>query len=312
MDERRPASAGPLPREERNSEATGLARVVTFLGGHGLTVQDVLDSVEEQPGERCVLFVGSVPAGTSTRLSDADLMVIESVPASAELIVEQNGVAQVVRTMGERLEVCAAYYSPPLFQIIAERIRHALSPIGDPRPDAPLRKMETLDLVLLKFSHRLRTGVTLRGNAESIRESLCLRHLADYLVIHGILEHMIYLEDLQGELENGSIASAAYTFTYSMSYLAGAALATVGETNPDPKWRVRLLERERDRIGHERADGICRYLLGPGSQEPRQWIRDGLKFSAEVIEHCLAARPLARQAVDKVRKAITLSVPEPR
>lgn len=297
---------------ERDSDATKLARVASFLRDHDLSLDDILEAVDERPGEECLLFVGSVPAGTSTRFSDADLIAIGATPGPAALNVQQNGVAQLVRTLGEHLEVCTAYYAPPVLQMLAERTRRALFAIGHPRPaDEPLDEMETLDISVLKFAHRIRSGVPLRGSVQPLREAMVLQHLDDYLVTHGILEQMIYLEDVRGELDSGSAASAAYTFTYSMNFLAGAMLAAVGETNPDPKWRVRLLQRERDRIGGERADELCRYLLGPGDQEPVQWIRNGFRFSADVAEHCLASRPLARQAVAKVRKAVTLAIDPP-
>lgn len=299
-------------RAECDTEAKKLARVAAFLAGYGLTIADILDAVEERPGEQCLLFVGSVPAGTSTRFSDADLIVIGATPGQADLNVQQNGVAQIVRTMGEGLEVCTAYYPPPVFQALAERTGRALSAIGNPQPvDEPLRELETLDIGLLKFAHRLKSGVALRGNVQPLRESMWLQYLDDYLVAHGILEQMIYLEDVRGELESGSPSSAAYTFTYSVSFLAGAMLATVGETNPDPKWRVRLLEREHCRIGSERTHELCRYLLGPGDHEPVQWIRRGFQFSSEVAGHCLASRPLARLAVEKIRKAVTLTIDAP-
>ena len=76
-----------------------------------------------------------------------------------------------------------------------------------------------------------------------------------------------------------------------MDWLAASALASVGETNPHPKWRVRLLQLHRDAVGAEDADTLMRYLFQPLEPDAEKVVREAIAYANGLVGRILERHP---------------------
>ncbi|WP_433215062.1 hypothetical protein [Microtetraspora malaysiensis] len=154
----------------------------------------------------------------------------------------------------------------------------------------------------LKLLHRVRTGVPVQGEMrlQSLRQELGTDRLAEYLAnVHGVAA-VNRLIDVEGELAEDSEDSASWMLREATSHFARFALALQGQTNPAPKWRVKL-------IGRAELDAAVRGLLLRGLLEPSRDIKASLDTVKIRLRELVLAAPdelvgpyLRRQAERKL------------
>ncbi|WP_406863827.1 hypothetical protein ABZO31_26680 [Streptomyces sp. HUAS MG47] len=190
-----------------------------------------------------VLFVaGSVVDGLANRNSDLDVYFLggDAAPVvGSDTTVRKGEKSGTVAVLDGR-EISLSVLEPSGIEELARSFRECLTALS---ADSGIVQLESQND--LKVLHRLRTGVPLRGGErlEQLRRSTGTDRLAEYHVNVQAVAAVNRLTDVEGELAEGNDASASWMFREAVAHVARLVLALDGETNPAPKWLVRLLER---------------------------------------------------------------------
>jgi len=238
-------------------DAVARANVDGFLDSLGMSFDQLSQEIPSEPDD-LVLVTGSVAEGLGTPVSDIDLLVVGVQRRAGALHLPQDGNQEIVYRLSNGIELNIAYLETAGVRALEATLRTVAENIASPAAQA----VAPLDGSALLMAHRLRTGAPLRGDVAQLREQLRLEVLPDYMLIRSRFEHFVYREDALGQLQVGHPDSARYMMSFAFHHVASVALGGLGETNPDPKWRLRLLQRNRDRLGGLLSDQLCDYLLG--------------------------------------------------
>jgi hypothetical protein len=95
--------------------------------------------------------------------------------------------------------------------------------------------------------------------------------------------HNIYREDAIAQVRYGDNLTALGMLRIMMDHLASAMLASVGETHPYPKWRVRLLNWYKGDLGDETVEKVIRYLFPDPKSDASETVREALEFADAAI-----------------------------
>jgi Nucleotidyltransferase domain len=265
------------------------ANVQRFLLSHGLSLETIIAYVDAAAPDGAVLLGGSVPQGLANRDSDIDLLLMaEQHPPSPRVL--QYGEAEHVFThTAQPVKIHLRSLTFGYLEVIAGRMQDALGTFRDPGASTRIHVFGENELNIL---HQIRTGVCLRMPAFVVewRERLCSAYLPHYLMIFSLAEHFSRREDAIGEMREGRTESAAWAVREALSHLACAVLASVDESHPSPKWRVRLLQLRRTEIGTELADTLVARLTLPRWEDFDAYLRDAIEFADTVIESILIRR----------------------
>ncbi|GII83394.1 hypothetical protein Ssi03_13840 [Sphaerisporangium siamense] len=221
-------------------------------------------SVAVEAGADDLLFVaGSVVDGLANDNSDLDLYFLGrdgDAVIGAETTVRKGEKSGTIGVIGGR-EVSVSIIEPAGLSRLRADFGDCLGALG--QGDGIVQLESQNDLKLL---HRVRTGVPVRGETRlhSLRQELGTDRLAEYLVnVHGVAA-VNRLVDVEGELAEGGEDSASWMLREASSHLARFALALEGQTNPAPKWLVKLLGRAR--LAPADRALLLRGLLEPGRE----------------------------------------------
>ncbi|HRC84796.1 MAG TPA: nucleotidyltransferase domain-containing protein [Thermoanaerobaculia bacterium] len=259
------------------------AEAADFLARWGLTFNDLALQVGPLADSETLLLVGSIAEGLANPLSDIDLMILGDGTLRQGVLINEAEFEQSVRRLDGGEELNVEYWRSDDVARIGDRLREVVTVIQDP---ARFVKLETFSEMELRFLHRMHTGIPLvnADNAERWRSQLGLGGLRDYLVLHWLTLHYTYREDTIAQVQYGDSLTALTTLRMAMDALAAAALATVGETHFHPKWRPRLLERQRDALGAEIVDPLVASLFPALASDAGRLAREALGFADGVIQ----------------------------
>jgi hypothetical protein len=262
-----------------------------FLAQRRLSLDDVVALIGPVDPAHAVLLGGSVPEGLANAESDIDVMIIGDHRLEvAETIICDAASAAVTQKAGEGGKLATEVVQPRHLEGIATRMRATLEALDRPETAKQVYIFGEDDLRTL---HRVRTGVRLCHEAAAAGwyERLGCARLPDYLTLLFIGFHFSHREDAIGEANAGHHASAIWMMRESLGYLAAAFLASLGETNPNNKWRLRLLERHRAEL--PRADEIFAFLLGtrPIASVDRAALKQLITLSDFLLVSVMQNRP---------------------
>jgi hypothetical protein len=149
---------------------------------------------------------------------------------------------------------------PPALDALGDALSAGLAAIDEPTPVAVRSPLSKQQLCVLD---RIRTGAVLANPeaAERWRTRLGLDRLADYLAWYWLDEFFGLVAKMRGAVADDNLVAAQWLLRLTFSALAGALLASVGETNTYPKWRPPLLARHRAAIGDVRCARVLSYMF---------------------------------------------------
>lgn len=270
----------------RNSES--------FLARFNLSMHKLLECIGEIEPWEAVLLGGSIPEGLANRTSDIDLLLLGDIelPGKSPLPPIRTGGATIAFRPN---------FGPLRLQIETVPIAHLEGLVRQMAEvaadfDQPerVRSVRALDALDLRTIHRIRAGVALK-NAPVIqawKRRLRCDLLPSYLLASQAAQQRIALEDAAGERSEGRWESALWAMQRCVQASASALLASVGETNPNAKWCVRLLQLRRLEAGPELCDDLIEYLIRPALQEPAQRFDHAESLCERAIDEALRRDPV--------------------
>jgi Nucleotidyltransferase domain len=244
---------------------TAESYAASALARWDLTLDDVRSFVAPVTREQTLLLVGSVASGLATVTSDIDLLLIASDTDIHEGITirEADFESSVFRhPSGYRVNV--DLWTPSQLTGLERRFTSALACVVQPDVLHDLHVVRSDEVALL---HQLATGVVLENPdlARAWRDRLRVHGLPAYVQLMGCWYCFAHIFNAEGELAEGNLASAMWMTRSCVDQLAVALLAAQGETCPSQRWRVRLLERHRQRLGDAVVDALIDGMfISPG------------------------------------------------
>ena len=272
-----------------------------FLAQWSIRLDDLREYAGAVGDNEFLLLVGSIPEGLANSASDIDLLMVGERKSEGALIIGDTGYEESSARLPGGQEINIEYWRPEDLQQIQRRMTNTIATLRDP---AALQKIEVFNEAELLLLHRLKSGVVLANPdaAERCRERLFLTLLADYSVLYWISFHYIFREDAIAQAADGDMLSALWMFKSALDHLGGAMLASVGETNPVSKWRLRLLLENKSPLGSNNVDTFIQYLfLDPGETNLER-LRDVTAFCDRSIMECAGRRQVIVPAMMELNK----------
>ncbi|HSE18451.1 MAG TPA: hypothetical protein VLB46_15465 [Pyrinomonadaceae bacterium] len=282
----------------------GLAKqnASSFLKRWDMRVEDLTRFVRPLDATETLLLVGSVPEGLANLLSDVDLYIIGGGELEEGVVVNESDFQAMSINLTDMPEINVEYWRAKSLERLEERLTNIVTLLRDPSlvgGPAKLKKIERFDDSELLILHRIRSGLVLANpeNAEHWRQRLFLDQLPLYLILHGLGMHNVFREDAIAQVRYGDNLTALVMLRIMMDHLASSMLASVGETHPYPKWRVRLLNWYRGDLGEETVDKVLRYLFPDPQADASQVVREALEFADAAIAEIAMRCPQAISAM---------------
>jgi hypothetical protein len=249
-----------------------------------MRVEDLSGYVRPLDATETLLLVGSVPEGLANPLSDIDLFIIGERHFEEGVVVNESSRQEMSINSPDTPEVNVEYWHSHDLEQLERRLTNVFTLLRDPSlvgGPSKLKKVERFDDPELFILHRIRTGIVLANpeNAERWRQRLSLDQLPLYLILHGVGTHNILREDAIAQVRYGDNLSALGMLRLSMDHLASAVLASVGETNPYSKWRVRLLNWYKGDLGAETVEKLLQHLFPDPKSDASETVREALEFA---------------------------------
>jgi predicted nucleotidyltransferase len=288
-----------------------LQNASSFLKRWNMRVEDLTRYVRPLDPTETLVLVGSVPEGLANPLSDVDMFIIGDRKFDEGIVVNESDFQEMSINTADAPEINVEYWHSNDLEKLEKRMANLFSLLRDPSlvgGPSKLKKVERFDFSELLIMHRIRTGIVLAnpGIAESWRERLYLDQLPLYIILHGLGTHNIYREDTIAQVRYGDNLSALGMLHIMMDHLASAILASVGETNPYPKWRMRLLNWYKGDLGEETIENFVRYMF-PNPKEPAsETVRGAFKFADSAVAGIASRCPQAISAMLEMNNLFTI------
>jgi predicted nucleotidyltransferase len=268
-----------------------LTRANEFLANWNMRAEDLASYFRPLKPSESMLLVGSISEGLANPVSDIDLLIIGDGTLDQGTVVSEPGFDESAVRLPGGQEVNFEYWNAKEIELLHLRLEKAYELIMDP---SLLERAYKFNEREVGFLHRLRVGVVVANpeNVEFWRERLQLDSLQDYLVFQSLSFHFAYREDTIGHIRYDDSLSALCTFRMAMDALAGAMLASIGETNAFPKWRPRLLQRHQDVLGEDEVKMALRYIFPDSSVNVETLLPAALSFADTAIGELIGRRPM--------------------
>ncbi|HEY6389861.1 MAG TPA: hypothetical protein VIX89_01215 [Bryobacteraceae bacterium] len=280
-----------------------LSNAETFLSKFGLSLDRITASVGEISPWETVLFGGSIPEGLANSQSDIDLLLLgdtELIEPGASIPPIHAGDFRIgfQPNLGPlRLQV----ETVPIghLEVLARQMAEAANSFIDPERAKRVLALGELDLRLL---HRVCAGIPIKNPAlaESWRARLRCGFLPSYMLASMIAQQSNLLEDAAGEAGEGRRESSLWMLKHALTYGAGALLASVEETNPNAKWRIRLLQVHREKVGAEIADALLQHLVATSFSSFDSYYAEAVRICEEVTRVALSRNAEVRTRREKM------------
>lgn len=265
-----------------------------FLSKFGLSLDRLQDCVGEIAPWEAVVLGGSIPEGLANQKSDIDLLLLgdKDLPGKSPLPPIQAGGATIAfrPNLGSlRVQIETVHIAH--LERLSRQMTEVAADFEDPEKAERVRAFGELDL---RTIHRICTGVRLKNEAvaEAWKARLRCDLLPSYLLASQVAQQRMALEDAAGEWEEGRRESALWAMQRSLQASAMALLASVGETNPNSKWCVRLLQIHRGKAGPELCDDLIEHLIRPASEDLAERFRAAESLCERVVGTALSRDPV--------------------
>jgi hypothetical protein len=230
---------------------------IEFLAQAGLGLDRLSCLVPSLNASEAILLVGSVANGPTTPFSDINILVI----------CENNPRGMVARSAGtdeyKGPRISIQHRSLCDVETIIAKLGKFSALVRNPQQCEGI-ETQTFDMLSasdISVLHHIRSGIALVNGTAVQSWQKQLHDLPEFITLYSLMSHFNSREDLIAQTNYGDRISALWMLSEAAGFLAAAMLASVGETNLQPRWRPCLLLRNEAALGKERISVILRYLL---------------------------------------------------
>jgi hypothetical protein len=287
---------------EVEAMSTDVTAAEKFILSRGLEWQQLLKYAQRFGRRDGVLLVGSIAEGLAVADSDIDLLLLGCRDKDVHPTIDAARYETSIQRSHSGVGFNVEHWGIDDLTEIEGRLSVSLDAINNP---VNIRRVELFSLPELTMLHRLRTGLPI-ANPDVVTEwRRCLRtdELSGYMVLSSISDHFAYREDVIGQSRTQRTDSALYMLGFAVSAAASFTLASIGETNPEAKWRVSLVQQHRHAIGEALADALLQYLV-PTRPLTFEDIRGALKLSDTALAQVMPRRPDLLSAFTEFSKRV--------
>lgn len=257
------------------------------LSAFGWTREEIAQKIitRYDTDKRSAILSGSVIEGLSNGDSDVDVLLIGAnesfVPRAT---IQEGSIMDAMGSQAGRLQV--EQCSLERLDSIVEKIKHML--------DKSRNEAVLISVPDRRIAHRMLTGIPIInvGLADEFRRKLSISELAFYCLMANMDEAEGALRDAVGELDAGRPLSASRMLQMSSGFLLMSCLNSIGETNHNTKWVVRLCERHREKVDPENIELLMSNLfLDRASAVNKRQVQEKIKRTWRVCESIKAKAP---------------------
>jgi hypothetical protein len=273
------------------SSAVELAR--KHLSSIGLSIEDLAKLVPDLQQGETLLLVGSVPEGLSTAASDIDLLRIGHSRGRGFVRPFSAGTESAWRlSSGATINIEAWNLND--VEALGRRVLEGFRAIdGELDNDGLESHIQHYNAAESLFLHRCSTGVILAGEALALklRRDYRIGEISLQFLMYSFLAYSSAIEKASRQAALGADLSALWMATQAMDHMALTMLASVGESNPHCRWRVRLLERSSEALGPERVDRLFDFLFPARGTNAQRLIAAAKEFGRAEVGRIIARMP---------------------
>ncbi|GAA0713847.1 nucleotidyltransferase domain-containing protein [Dokdonella soli] len=272
--------------------------ITQYLACHRISMDTIQGYVRPLGDGECLLLVGSVAEGLANPESDLDLLLLANDRDAGEH--ELHG--DMLRAMPEGFDLNIEVITHARAEAVCRFFLHNLNEARRPAAAGAPRSLTFVGADELRLLHRLRTGIPLIASANSVdtlRDCYALHALPDFCTLQHVACHLRLRADASQTVQDaGDPHTPLVMSQLAGQHLIAAVLASIGETNPNPKWLLRLLRDHRRMLQTFDPDRLIRLAL-PGAASSARDIVDELQAVSEmtlarlVIEAGRAGSPTA-------------------
>lgn len=282
---------------------------------NGVSIEELVAGAIDKFGAESVILTGSIANGRGNKLSDIDLLLLG------------RGVEASLREQGEfdyGLTVEAHHRIENNFEVetytvveaemaaVRSSIEMAVQMLDSPsgRDD----NIPVLEATTYRLLDDIRTGVCLHGpkRFESFKQDYHLDHIPNFVLMMALVDHFVTREDIIGQIDENRLDTAMMLTRDAADYLGRAILASCGQANTRPQWRLYLFDTIRSQVGDETIEKLRDYLLRPPHDETgvREYFQEFCVFAdAQLVGlfgRCQNLVPAFAQLSQKIQFHISL------
>lgn len=274
-----------------------LAQVSAWTTAQGVDLDSLVDKVADQFHPEAVVLTGSISRGRGNHLSDIDLLVIGSAAEWALKAVSDIDIGLVVQQhhrIEHNIEVETYAFSEKELRKVREKIELSVSLFSNPAGLATTG-IPVLEPATYRALDDVRNGVCLRGQEafDRFKEDLKLESIPTFVMLLALIDLFVTREDIVGQLERGRPDTALMLIRDAADHLSRAVLASLGEANTRPQWRLHALDERLADVDLDARTQIRKYILTPPAdidQAREEFIRF-CAFCDEQLAKLLARSP---------------------
>jgi hypothetical protein len=237
--------------------------ITQYFACHGIAIDAIRGYLRPLGHDEMLLLVGSVAEGLASPESDLDLLLV----TDDANVGSGNACEAILRSMPVGFDLNIEVVGHRRVEALGAEFLRSLEIAKSAFPGAP-RALPFLGGDELRLLHRLRTGIPLsapEGAIDALRERHALHALPDLCLLQHAACHLRLRADArQSAFEVADPFTPLLMSQLAMQHLIGAVLASIGESNVNPKWFLRLLRDHRRALQAYDPERLARLAL-PGT-----------------------------------------------
>jgi len=259
-----------------------------FLAQWKISLSDLTSMAPNVAEGECLFLSGSITEGLANDQSDIDLVYVGSAPLAGQTIIATKGSICAEQDVGRNendRRINVSKIEPDMFQQLETTAASCFDTVTNLNRDQEISIMSPDDIFYL---NRFRVGVGLEGQERFHRcqKRLRIPEFPEYLACSELILFFNTIEDAFGESEAGHPDSAQWILQRAYQHMAVAVLAGLGVTAANPRWMVKQLAQNRERIPSEIWTAISTGMCYPNEKSTDASLADFRKAYRHLVISC--------------------------
>lgn len=258
------------------------APILKSLETDAASLLQLEDLSPESPA--AIYLSGSLVEGFGNQCSDVDIFVVGALKPSGQTVIKKSKFSIAIHFLGKR-RVDFEYWPEDVMRELADKLAHI-----DVRKDFVAEKLDPVEEL---FIHRLKIGIPLARpeRLQELRSHFNFELFTRYLAQQSIHRIDGALEDLYGMIDDLDTDVALMRARDLVGLACDAYCHRLGNTNPLPKWRPKVLAAL---AGRERVDEVAAMfwrlqfpegnLLRRDMPAARAYLMECISFANQIVD----------------------------